>query len=318
MSNYRLIELVEKHLPLVFQWRNSPLVRENMYINHEISLAEHQGWFERVIADTTKEYFIFELDGEPCGVIGFMDIDIKSGSSSWAFYSGDTARRGVGSLMEIAALNYAFDILKLRKLNCEVIEFNEPVIKFHKKHGFKVEGILRRQYYRDERYWDIYRLAIFDKDWLKCKEDIVSRKKGPFTPGTLYTHNFLVTHEQIVSFATVTGDCNDIHLSDEFAMNLGFSSKIVHGFLSSSIFSKVFGTLFPGEGTIYLDQSLSFLQPIYPDMPLEANFKIMSKVGRRILVETTIHDVERGVLLVKGEANLLLPIQAKAQQVPSV
>ena len=312
MIKSRLIKLSEKHLSLVYQWRNRAEVRENMYTNHKITLDEHHDWFKGISKDVTKEYFIFELDGELCGVIGFVDIDMKARSSSWAFYSGDTTRRGLGSLMEISALNYAFDILKVQKLYCEVLEFNESVIKFHRKHGFKVEGIFKKQYLRDHKYWDIYRLAIFEKEWAKCKDEVISRSKGSFMPGKFFTHTFEITNDQTASFAQTTGDNNKIHFDDEFAKNNGFDGKIVHGFLASSVFSKIFGTLFPGEGTIYLGQSLNFLKPVYPHVQLEARLKVVSKVGRRILVETTIIDIESDGILVNGEATLLLPITSSS------
>lgn len=307
MNQIKMVELDERHLEIVHGWRNNPKVRENMYSYHEISKEEHQSWFESVRSDSTKKYFVCELDGYLCGVIAYTEIDLISRSSSWAFYSGDTTKRGVGSLMETAALNYAFDVMKLRKLNCEVLEFNESVINFHKKHGFKVEGILKKQYFRDEKYWDIYRLAIFDKDWSKCRLDLVGRSKGPFKVGRKYSYDFTISDDQILAFAKVTGDDNSIHLSDESASRLGFAGKIAHGFLTSSVFSKVFGTLFPGEGTIYLDQSLKFVQPVYPNTALIANFKVVSKVGNRITVETKINDVQSGLLLVIGEASVILP-----------
>jgi len=37
----------------------------------------------------------------------------------------------------------------------------------------------------------------------------------------------------------------------------------MHGTLGAALFSKIFGTLFPGVGTIYLSQTLNFLKPMY-------------------------------------------------------
>jgi RimJ/RimL family protein N-acetyltransferase len=67
--------------------------------------------------------------------------------------------------MELLALNYAFDQLKLHKLCCEVLAFNTPVIKLHEKFGFKVEGTLREQYKRGDNFVDIYRLGILAAEW---------------------------------------------------------------------------------------------------------------------------------------------------------
>ncbi|NNJ72970.1 MAG: UDP-4-amino-4,6-dideoxy-N-acetyl-beta-L-altrosamine N-acetyltransferase [Enterobacterales bacterium] len=303
----KLLPLSEEHLPMVLTWRNDPDVRKNMYTSHEISLQEHEAWFKKISSDETKRYFIFELDNKPCGVIGFVDIDLLSRTASWAFYSGDTNVRGIGSLMEITALDYAFNELSLHKLNCEVLEFNAPVIKFHKKHGFRSEGVFRKQHFADKQYWDIYRLAIFDKDWQRCRDEIVSRTRGRCSPGKSYRYQFSITKEDVQSFAEASGDFNSVHFNDETAQSMGFDKRIVHGFLVSSVFTKVFGTEFPGEGTIYLNQSLQFEKPVYRDDKLEAVFQVISKIGNRVIISTCIINIETQLMVISGQAELLIP-----------
>lgn len=238
MKNIKLIPLSRQHLNLVFEWRNRVDVRKNMYTSHEITKEEHLSWFERINKDTTKRYFIFELDNKPCGVIGFVEIKTISKSSSWAFYSGDTAIRGIGSLMEITALDYAFNEMELEKLYCEVLEFNDSVIKFHKKHGFQQEGIFKKHHFSEDKFWDVHRLAIFKNDWAKCRDEIINRVKGPYSCGKVYRHKFQVTDEQVLQFSDVTGDHNRVHFDDEYAQKCGFDKKLVHGSLVTSVFQR--------------------------------------------------------------------------------
>lgn len=306
MKNIKLIPLTLDYLDTVFEWRNRADVRKNMYTSHEITKEEHLSWFERINRDITKRYFIFELDNVPCGVIGFVDINTVSKSSSWAFYSGDTTVRGIGSLMEITALDYAFNEMELHKLYCEVLEFNEPVIKFHKKHGFQQEGIFKKHHFADGKFWDVHRLAIFKNDWDKCRDEVAKRIKGPYSCGKVYRHKFQVTNEQVVQFADVTGDYNKVHFDEIYAKKCGFENKLVHGFLVTSIFSKVFGTIFPGDGTIYMKQSFSFQLPVYVGTELEASFKVVSKIGRKLIVKTLIINVATSEVVVDGEADILI------------
>lgn len=306
MKNIKLIPLSLQFLDVVFEWRNRADVRKNMYTSHEITKEEHLAWFDRISKDTTKQYFIFELDSIPCGVIGFVDINIPSKSSSWAFYSGDTSIRGIGSLMEVTALDYAFNELKLEKLYCEVLEFNDTVIKFHKKHGFQQEGIFIKHHFSEGKFWDVHRLAIFKNDWAKCRDELVNRIKGPYSCGKVYRHKFHVTSDQVSQFADITGDHNRVHFDDEYAKKCGFESKLVHGFLVTSVFSKVFGTLFPGDGTIYMKQSFSFCLPVYIGTELEAAFKVTSKIGRKLIVNTLIINSKTSEVVVDGEAEVLI------------
>ncbi len=159
-------------MDFVLKSRNSPDVRKNMYTSHVISREEHEIWYSGMLQDPTKEYFIFEIDSSPAGVVGFIDIARDSKIASWMFYSGDTSRKGIGVKMEYYALEYAFSEMGLYKLCCEVLAFNEPVIKLHKKFGFNVEGILRSQHYKDNIYIDIYRLGMFSEEWEVNKDTL--------------------------------------------------------------------------------------------------------------------------------------------------
>jgi acyl dehydratase len=122
--------------------------------------------------------------------------------------------------------------------------------------------------------------------------------------GTIYTHKFSFSQEEVNRFAEVTGDNNPIHLSAEYAEKSIFKKPIMHGFLGASIFSKVFGTLFPGEGTIYLKQSMSFLKPMYVNQEYEAVFTIKEIIAgkNRALIETKIVESETNNITITGEA----------------
>ena len=122
----------------------------------------------------------------------------------------------------------------------------------------------------------------------------------------VYKHNFSFTQAEVAQFATVTGDKNPVHLDAEYAAKTMFKRPIMHGMLGASLFSKVFGTLFPGEGTIYLKQSLAFMKPMYVDTPYEAVFTVkeLIKDKHRAIIETTIIDSTRTVCTT-GEATVL-------------
>lgn len=123
----------------------------------------------------------------------------------------------------------------------------------------------------------------------------------------VFTHDFKFTQEEVERFAEVTGDKNPVHLDAAYAATTMFKLPIMHGMLSASLFSKVFGTLFPGEGTIYLKQSLNFLKPMYVDVTYEAVFTVKEiiKEKHRAIVETQIKDKVRGTVCTSGEATVM-------------
>jgi acyl dehydratase len=125
--------------------------------------------------------------------------------------------------------------------------------------------------------------------------------------GETYSHEFKFTQNEVNQFAEVTGDKNPVHTDAEYAAKTMFKRPIMHGMLSASLFSKVFGTLFPGEGTIYLKQSLNFLKPMYVETDYVAEFKVLDIIAEknRAIVETTIKDKNSGLVCTSGEATVM-------------
>lgn len=121
-----------------------------------------------------------------------------------------------------------------------------------------------------------------------------------------FTHEFRFSQEDVNGFAEITGDNNPIHLDEDYASNTIFKRRIIHGFLAGSIFSKVFGTLFPGEGTIYLKQEMKFLAPMYTNENYKATFEIteLNKEKGKATVKTTITD-SSGKETISGEAIIM-------------
>jgi acyl dehydratase len=127
----------------------------------------------------------------------------------------------------------------------------------------------------------------------------------------VYRHEFNFSQAEVVKFAEVTGDHNPIHLDAEYAKNTVFKQPIMHGFLGGSVFSKVFGTLFPGEGSVYLRQSMEFLRPMLAGQTYEAVFTVkeINAEKHRAVIETIIYDKTTQKATLKGEAEIMNSLQ---------
>jgi 3-hydroxybutyryl-CoA dehydratase len=123
--------------------------------------------------------------------------------------------------------------------------------------------------------------------------------------GYVYTHEFTITQEQVGIFANLTGDTNPLHISEEYAKKSIYGQRIIPGFLGGSIFSKVFGTIFPGEGTIYLKQDMKFYKAMIPEIKYFAMFEVIAvdELKKRITVKTSIIDDSKTNYII-GEAIL--------------
>ena len=108
----------------------------------------------------------------------------------------------------------------------------------------------------------------------------------------IYKHEFSFSQSDIVKFADVTGDKNPVHLDANYAATTMFKVPIMHGMLGASLFSKVFGTLFPGEVTIYLKQSLAFMKPMFVDTAYEAVFTV-KEINNYIKLKPNLTNFEK-------------------------
>ena len=117
--------------------------------------------------------------------------------------------------------------------------------------------------------------------------------------------NFSFSQEQVIRFAAATGDNNPLHLDDNYAKKTIFKRKIVHGFLSASIFSKIFGTYFPG--TIYLEQNLKFKKPMFVLCQYCARINILATDPKKhtALVNTEVFENNTDVITIEGQATIM-------------
>lgn len=124
--------------------------------------------------------------------------------------------------------------------------------------------------------------------------------------GDKYSKEFSFSFEQVRQFAELSGDTNPIHLDKKYATGLGFADTIVHGFLTGSVISKIVGTEFPGEGSIYLSQSLSFRAPVFPGEELLAALEVLEVTeSGKYTIRTLITSSATGEVKLDGEALVL-------------
>jgi len=125
--------------------------------------------------------------------------------------------------------------------------------------------------------------------------------------GMRETYSRLVTSEDVVAFAEVSGDRNPIHLSDEFAAKTPFKTRIAHGIYTASLISAVIGTRLPGPGAIYMTQSLRFLAPVRIGDTVDATVEVteLSDKGRRATLACVCKVGDTVVM--EGEAMVKVP-----------
>lgn len=121
--------------------------------------------------------------------------------------------------------------------------------------------------------------------------------------GDTYTENILIDAGLIQKFADFSGDFNPVHFDDERAKASGFKSRIAHGMVSASLFSKIFATSFPGPGAIYLGQTFKFHAPVYLNEVITYKLEVISQKENKPIytIKTEAFGPDQ-ILRVSGEA----------------
>jgi 3-hydroxybutyryl-CoA dehydratase len=114
--------------------------------------------------------------------------------------------------------------------------------------------------------------------------------------------------EEVMNFAQTTEDNNLIHLDEDYAKGTMFGKRIVHGMLVASMFSKIFGTIYPGKGCLYYGQTIEFRKPVFLDSRITA-IATLTKYDeeKKIGVFKTEAFNEEGKLVINGEAKIVFP-----------
>ncbi|MFC1843297.1 MaoC family dehydratase [Thermodesulfobacteriota bacterium] len=111
------------------------------------------------------------------------------------------------------------------------------------------------------------------------------------------------SEEEVLQFANISADKNPLHLDRDFGEASIFGQRIVHGMLVASLFSGLIGMKLPGEGSIYLGQSLIFKAPVAIDEKVTASVEIIHiRTDKPIVTLRTVCVNSKGKVAIEGEA----------------
>ena len=139
---------------------------------------------------------------------------------------------------------------------------------------------------------------------------IVNVTYDEMTVGQTARHTRTLGQNDIAAFAAMSGDVNPAHIDAEYASKTLFHGVIAHGMWGAALISKLLGTKLPGPGTIYLEQTLSFLKPIRIGDTLRITATVLSKndLKKHVELNCEIHN-QTDALVLSGIATVIAPTE---------
>ena len=106
-------------------------------------------------------------DDDRCiGHLGLYNIDYRVGKAEIGLaISKSHWGNGIGGKIYSGLIKYAFDQLRLHRIETYNLAINKKVIKIKENLGFKLEGVLRDFQYRDGNYLDVMIMTILENEW---------------------------------------------------------------------------------------------------------------------------------------------------------
>jgi 3-hydroxybutyryl-CoA dehydratase len=129
--------------------------------------------------------------------------------------------------------------------------------------------------------------------------------------GDSFSRKTMVYEESINGFAKYSGDYNPVHIDEQYASETIFKHRIAHGFLIGSFISAVLGNEFPGNGTIYLSQTMKFRAPVYIGDEISIEVEIIDFPKENRVLLSTICKNQNDIIVIEGEALIIPPEKFK-------
>ncbi len=136
--------------------------------------------------------------------------------------------------------------------------------------------------------------------------DVSNDKKIDELPvGLETTVSWTVTTDDVTAFINLSGDKNPLHVDERYAIQNGFESTVVHGFLIGAKISGLIGMLLPGRRCLLVSEELEFPNPLYVNDHVNIRARIKERhydlklVTLRIMVKKDSITVARGNITCK-------------------
>jgi len=161
-----------------WKWINDPEVRRYLAAYLPITERQEEEWFTKerpnglVLAIITKGEHPLHI-----GNIALDKINHREGTAETGTVIGakEFWGKGYGTDAKFSLLRFAFDELNLRKIISHVLAFNKRSLAYARKCGYRPEAVFKKEKYRNGRYVDLVRLAVFRPDferaWQRYQRD---------------------------------------------------------------------------------------------------------------------------------------------------
>ena len=154
------------------RWLNDPAVRDGL---NQMGIATPQSqekWVEENLERGAKsepevvEFTVYDrTDSAPIGTAGLLGINHAHGTAEFAIFVGERRGQGLGTEATRLVLDFAFNVLELRNVLLETLDWNAAGLAAYERAGFRRIGARRRARISRGRPTDIVLMDAVPEDF---------------------------------------------------------------------------------------------------------------------------------------------------------
>ncbi len=186
----RLRAVEEEDLEMLRELTNDPEF-EKMIVgwSFPVSKAEQKEWFSNIKNGLSRLRYTIETEADGAvGMIGLRDIDWKNGRAyglGMRIAKKEIRTRGLATDAWMTLMRYAFEELRLNRIDGSAIAYNKASLRVCEKVGFKIEGTQRQAVYKNGKFHDVITMACLRSDYYELieKNNYWDEEKTSDSPG---------------------------------------------------------------------------------------------------------------------------------------
>jgi 3-hydroxybutyryl-CoA dehydratase len=99
-----------------------------------------------------------------------------------------------------------------------------------------------------------------------------------------------ITPDMLEKFRDITGDINPLHNDENYALQRGYSGRVVYGMLAASLYSTLAGVYLPGERCLLHEVNTKFKKPVFigDTLTVSGTVKELNAEFNRITIDARI------------------------------
>ncbi|AFM14011.1 hypothetical protein Turpa_3373 [Turneriella parva DSM 21527] len=173
--NLCMLPMEERHVPflqnLQMDWDNADLYRMRNVI---YSVFETVAWYRNVLLNNESlRYFIIAANDDPnknpVGLVYYSNISQKARVIEQGIYLEKKLRAKPTAILEVIHISarYVFETLNYRKIKMHLTERRKSIMRALQAIDWVVEGRFIKEVFFWGKYYDEYRLSLFDESYHK-------------------------------------------------------------------------------------------------------------------------------------------------------